>query len=73
MKGLKLRLRNLEGRARKTLKRTSTTLIILVTPETVPVEASPGMVRGWKQAITWLELWLLEFFTEEYVSCSRRD
>ena len=44
----------------------STTLIVLALA-TVPLEAAPGTTQGWKQAITWLELGILGFFTAEYV------
>ena len=66
MEGLRQRLRNPEGLARKTLERTSTSLIV-VALGTTPLEASPELTEGMRQAITWLELGILGFFTAEYV------
>ena len=45
MEGLRRRLQNPEGRARKTLERTSTSLI-LVALGTTPLEASLGMTEA---------------------------
>ena len=66
MERLRHALRNPEGQARKTLERASTGLILLALV-TVPLEASLGTTQGWQQAITWLELGILGFFTAEYV------
>ena len=66
MERLRQRLRNPEGRARKTLEWTSTSLI-LVALATAPLEATPGMAEPWRQAITWLELGILGVFTAEYL------
>ena len=66
MEGLRQRLQNPDGRARKTLEWTSTSLIV-VALGTTPLEASPGLTEGIRQAITWLELGILGFFTAEYV------
>ena len=66
MEGLRQRLRNPEGRARKTLEWGSTSLI-LVALGTAPLEATPGMSEGWHQASRWLELGILGIFTAEYV------
>ena len=66
MERLRQRLRNSEGRARKTLEWTSTSLI-LVALGTAPLEATPGMSEAWRKAITWLELGILGVFTAEYL------
>ena len=34
----------------------ASTSLILVALGTAPLEATPGMSEGWRQAITWLEL-----------------
>ena len=66
MESLRQRLRDPEGGARKILERTSTSLI-LVALGTAPLEATPGMAEGWREAITWLELGILGIFTAEYL------
>ena len=66
MESLRQRLQDPEGRARKILERTSTSLI-LVALGTAPLEATPGMSEAWRQAITWLELSILAIFTAEYL------
>ena len=65
MEGLRRRLQNPEGPVRKTLERTSTSLI-LVALGTAPLESAPGMTEGWQPAIRWLEFAILGFFTAEY-------
>ena len=65
MQGMRQRLRNPEGRTRKTLERVSTILIV-VALMTVPLEAASGTTQAWQKAITWLELAILGFFTAEY-------
>ena len=42
------------------------TILIVVALMTVPLEAASGTTRAWQQAITWLELGILGFFTAEY-------
>ena len=65
MEGLRQRLQNPEGRARKTLERTSTSPIV-VALGTTPLEASPGLAEGMRQVIAWLELAILGFFRGLY-------
>ena len=66
MESLRQWLRVPEGRARKTLERTSTSLIV-VALGTAPLEATPGMSEAGREAITWLELGILGIFTAEYL------
>ena len=65
MEGLRRRLRDPEELARRILERTSTSLIV-VALATAALEASPEMTEGWQQAIRWLEIGVLGFFTTEY-------
>ncbi len=65
MERLRQGLRDPEGRARKTLERTST-ILILAALITAPFAGTTGAVTGWQKAVTYLDLAILFAFTAEY-------